>query len=101
MMIVIAGTIRIPAEHREQILDCLVRLRKNTLEHDEGVAAFRFGIDLEQEDLLHVYEEWESTELLKGHMQKQHMDEFRDLKTKLQLETRGFSRWRAEELGQF
>lgn len=100
-MIVIAGTIRIPAEHREQILDCLVRLQKNSFEHDEGIAAFRFGIDLQQQDLLHVYEEWESTETLKAHMQAPHMDEFRDLKNKLQLETSSFSRWRADELGQF
>lgn len=100
-MIVIAGTIRIPTEHREQILDCLVRLRKNSFEHDQGIAAFRFGVDLEHEDLLHVYEEWESTEVLKAHMQKPHMDEFRDLKNKLQLETSSFSRWRADELGQF
>jgi len=100
-MIVIAGTIWIPAEHREKILNCLVRLRKNSLQHDEGIAAFRFGIDLEQDDLLHVYEEWESTEALKDHMQKQHMDEFRNLKNELQLETDGFSRWRADELGQF
>ena len=100
-MIVIAGTIRIPAEHREQILDCLMRLRKNSLQHDQGIVAFRFGIDLEQEDLLHVYEEWESTEALKSHMQKQHMDEFRNLKSELRLETSGFSRWRADELGQF
>ena len=48
-----------------------------------------------------VYEEWESTEALKSHMQKQHMDEFRNLKIKLQLKTSGFSRWRADELGQF
>lgn len=100
-MIVIAATIRIPAEHRTEILDCLIRLRKNSLKHDDGVAAFRFGIDVEQDDLLHVYEEWESTEALKSHMQKQHMDEFRNLKNKLQLETSSFSRWRADELGQF
>lgn len=100
-MIVIAGTIRIPAEQREQILDCLMRLRKNSIEHDEGLVAYRFGIDLAEEDLLHVYEEWESTAALKSHMQKPHMDEFRHLKNKLQLETIGFSRWRADELGQF
>ena len=100
-MIVIAGTIEIPAEHREQVLDCLLRLQKNSLQHDEGVAAFRFGIDLEQQDLLHVYEEWESIEALKIHMQKQHMDEFRNLKNQLQLKTSGVSRWRADELGQF
>ncbi len=100
-MIVIAGTIRIPNEHRAQILECLVRLQKNTLQHDDGVAAFRFGIDVQQDDLLHVYEEWESTETLKSHMQKSHMDEFRNLKNELQLETSSFSRWRADELGQF
>jgi quinol monooxygenase YgiN len=100
-MIVIAGMIRIPAERRQEIFDCLARLRQNSLEHDEGLAAYRFGIDLEQEDLLHVYEEWESTEALKAHMQKPHMDEFRNLKNKLKLETSGFSRWRAAELGQF
>jgi len=100
-MIVIAGTIRIPAQHRQQVLETLLRLQKNTLQHDQGVVAYRLGIDLQQDDLLHIYEEWESTDSLKAHAAKPHMDEFRSLKNELQLETSGFSRWRANELGQF
>ena len=100
-MIVIAGTIHLPTQHRQQVLETLLRMQQNTLEHDAGVVTYRLGVDLQQDDLVHIYEEWVSTDLLKAHLQKPHMEEFRRLRNELQLETSGFSRWRAEELGQF
>ncbi len=100
-MIVIAGTIIVSDETRAEVVACLAEMRKATLEHDAGVVAYRFAADLANPNLIHVYEEWESTALLKDHMQKPHMDAFRDLRNRLDIQTEGFSRWRAEELGQF
>jgi len=100
-MIVISGTIIVSNETREECLECLRELKKVSFAEDEGVVAYRVGTDIENPNLIHIYEEWESTETLKAHGQKPHMDAFRELRRKHQLQTSGFSRWRAEELGEF
>lgn len=100
-MIVIAGIIEVADDQREEVLECLRRLKATSLKMDEGVVAYRIGTDIGNPNQIHIYEEWESTETLKAHGQKPHMDEFRELRKRLQLTTTGFSRWRCEELGQF
>jgi quinol monooxygenase YgiN len=100
-MIVISGIIIVTNEIREECLACLRELKNVTMAQDEGVVAYRIGQDIEDPNQIHIYEEWESTEALKAHGQKPHMDAFRDLRKKHNLQTSGFSRWRAEELGQF
>lgn len=100
-MIVIAGTITAKDEVLQQLLDCLRELKRQTLEHDEGVIAYRFSVDIDNANSIHVYEEWDTTEALKAHMGKPHMDVFRKFREESGFETSGFSRWRAEELGQF
>ena len=100
-MIVISGIISVTDESRDDAVACLSNLKKTTLAGDEGVAAYRFGFDIENPNDIHVYEEWESIATLKTHLQKPHMEEFRQLRKKHNLATTGFSRWRAEELGEF
>ena len=100
-MIVISGIISVTDESRDDVVACLTDLKKTTLAGDEGVVAYRFGFDIEKPNDIHVYEEWESIATLKTHLQKPHMEEFRQLRKKHNLATTGFSRWRAEELGEF
>ncbi|MEM8857837.1 MAG: antibiotic biosynthesis monooxygenase [Chloroflexota bacterium] len=100
-MIVLAGTLRIPAEGREEILQALHTLQDATWENDDGVVAYHFSIDLKDENLIHVYEEWDSIPNLKAHGQKEHMNPFRALRTEKGVEVVRFSRWRAEELGKY
>ena len=100
-MIVISGVITVSDETRDECLACLRELRAATLCQDDGVVAYRIGVDIENPNEIHVYEEWKSTDLLRLHGSKPHMDKFRELRKKLSLKTSGFSRWRAEELGEF
>lgn len=100
-MIVISGIIIVSDETREECLESLRELKNVSLAEDEGVVAYRVGMDIENPNEIHIYEEWESTETLKAHGQKPHMDAFREFRRKHRLQTSGFSRWRAEELGEF
>lgn len=100
-MIVLAGSIRISTEEREKVLQALHTLQDKTLANDAGAMAYHFSIDLKDENLVHVYEEWDSVENLKAHGQKEHMNPFRELRNDKLIEVLRFSRWRAEELGQY
>ena len=100
-MIVLGGTLRIPADGRDEILQALHTLQDATWANDTGVVAYHFSIDLKDENLIHVYEEWDTVENLKAHGQKAHMEPFRALRTEKGVEIVTFSRWRAEELGEY
>lgn len=100
-MIVISGIILVSDSVRDECLACLSELRKVSLAEDDGIVTYRVGLDIDNPNAIHIYEEWESTEALKAHAQKSHMDAFRELRKKHSLQTSGFSRWRAEELGEF
>jgi len=100
-MIVLAGSLKILTEERNPVLEALHELQDATWANDDGVVAYHFSIDLKDENLVHVYEEWDSVESLKAHGQKEYMNPMRELRTKKLLEVLWFSRWRAEELGQY
>lgn len=100
-MIVLAGTLRIPSDSREEIIQALRTLQDATLANDPGVIVFHFSVDMKDANLIHVYEEWDSVENLKAHVQQEHMKPFRELRTDKGVEVVRFSRWRAEELGEF
>ncbi|MFK7802499.1 MAG: putative quinol monooxygenase [Anaerolineae bacterium] len=100
-MIVLGGTLKIKDDGRDEVLNALSVLKKATWDNDAGVVAYHFSIDLDDPNLIHVYEEWESTDLLKEHGQKPHMTVFRDMRKEYGVEVVTFSRWRAEELGQY
>ena len=100
-MIVLAGSLKILCEERKDILQTLRELQDATWANDTGVVAYHFSIDLKDEKIVHVYEEWDSTESLKAHGQKEHMAPFRALRSEKRIEVLRFFNWRAEELGEF
>ena len=100
-MIVISGIVSTSDSTRVEVLAFMKTLRDETIMLDRGVVTYRFGVDIDNPNEIHVYEEWESVEALKEHGQKPHSTAFRELRAKLGFSTIGFSRWRAEELGEF
>ena len=100
-MIVIGGTLRILIDSRAEILQTLQAVQEATLSGDEGVATYHFSVDLKDENVIHVYEEWETVESLKVHGKKEHMNLIRAMRDEKRIEIVRFSRWRAEELGEF
>lgn len=100
-MIVLGGTLQILCSDREEVLRSLTALADATNSETDGPLAFHFGIDLKDENLVHVYEEWHHVEHLKAHGQQPHMNVYRALRADDKIKILRFSRWRAEELGDF
>ena len=74
-MIVIAGTISLAPEKREEAFAAAKLIMEET--HKEpGNIAYAFSADLEDEGTVHIFEEWESQEALDFHFKTPHMAEF-------------------------
>lgn len=100
-MIVLSLSFRIPTESREEVINAFSALQTAVLADNQGVLVYHFSVDLEDENLIHAYEEWDSVESLKAHGQKEYMAPFRVLREEKGIEVIRASRWRAEDLGQF
>ncbi len=74
-MIVIAGSVKVKPERREQALAAARRMMDAT-RAEPGCRAYRFSADLVDPTLVHVFEEWESAEALAQHFASPHMAEF-------------------------
>lgn len=74
-MIVIAGTARVQSEHREQA-HAAARTMAAASRAEPGCRQYRFSVDLDDPDVVHVFEEWDSAEALEVHFATPHMAEF-------------------------
>ena len=66
-MIIVAGTIYIPAELRDAALAASVALQAATRDDEPGCIAYVFAADPVAPDRISVYERWESAETLEAH----------------------------------
>ncbi len=74
-MLVIAGTIRIDPSKREAAFAAAREITAET-RREEGNAAYAFSADLEDEGLVHIFEEWDSQDALDRHFEMPHMAAF-------------------------
>jgi quinol monooxygenase YgiN len=81
-MIVIAGTIPIKAEHREEARQLALWMAEETGK-EAGCLAYRFYSDLSDPNTFFIFEEWESEEALGRHFQTEHMKKFQQQAPKL------------------
>lgn len=81
-MIVIAGTIPIKPEHREEAQQLAVWMAKETCK-EAGCVTYRFYADLADPNTFFIFEEWESDEALSRHFQTEHMKKFQQQAAKL------------------
>ena len=100
-MIVMSLSLHIQAEVRDEVISTLAVLRKAVLASSKGANVYQFSIDLEDENLVHIYEEWDCVENLKAHGQNEYMTPLRKLRSEKAVEVVRARRWRAEDLGQF
>ena len=99
--IVLSVSIRIHAEDRAEVLNTFSVLQEAILAGNKGVLVYHFSVDLEDKNLIHVYEEWDCVESLKAHGQKEYLAPYRAMRQENGIEVVRASRWRAEDLGQF
>ena len=74
-MIVIAGTARVHPEQRERAIEA-ARVMVEASRAEPGCRQYRFSTDLDDPNVVHVFEEWDSAEALEVHFATPHMAEF-------------------------
>ena len=95
-MIIVAGTIRIEAEHREPAIVAMANVMAETRKED-GCISYTFSADFQDESLFHLFEEWESQEHLEAHFVAPHIVEFRAASAELGESVAEISRYVASE----
>ncbi len=74
-MIVIAGTIPVKPEHREEAYKLASLLEQETRK-EPGCFMYTFYADRNNPNTFFIFEEWESDEALAKHFQTEHMKQF-------------------------
>ena len=95
-MILIAGTIRIEAQHRTEAIAVMTAMMAETMK-EEGCVSYDFSADLNDETVFHLFEEWETQEHLEAHFVAPHMAEFRAASADLGERIAEISRYVATE----
>lgn len=75
-MIVIAGNVTVKPETRDQWMQVAMTMSRAS-EAEDGCVTYRFYQDLEDPDLMLLFEVWESEEALEAHFKTEHMAEYR------------------------
>lgn len=74
-MLVVSGTVRMKAEGREQAIAAAREVLRATRE-EPGCVTYRFGVDVEDPLLVHIYEEWKDEGALMAHFGSAHFAAF-------------------------
>ena len=75
-MIVIAGTAKINPEMRAEAIAASIEMAAAS-QKETGCKSYRFYTELEDENTIFIFEEWESAEALAAHFETTHMATFR------------------------
>lgn len=74
-MIVIGGTARVKPDKRAEA-EVAVLAAGAATRQEPGHVAYRFAWDVEDPDVVHIFEEWETPEALDAHFATPHLAEF-------------------------
>ena len=74
-MLVIAGTLTIDPTARATVADA-VRAITEATRRERGCVDYRFSFDIDDDSLVHVFEQWESEPVWQEHMGTPHVAEF-------------------------
>ncbi len=74
-MIAVAGRVPIKPEQRDKALEATIKMVQAT-QREAGCLQYHFYSDLEDPNIFHVFEEWETPEALDAHLKTQHMADF-------------------------
>jgi quinol monooxygenase YgiN len=76
-MIVIAGSVAVRPERREEAAR-VARTMAEATRKEAGCVTYRFSADLDDPNVMLIFEEWESEEALARHFETAHMAAFRE-----------------------
>jgi quinol monooxygenase YgiN len=95
-MIIVAGTVTLPAEHHDAMVGAIADLVAPT-RTEEGCLEFEFWADLSGRGRFHLFEVWESLDHLAAHFATPHLKDFRNARDRLEAEV-ALKRYQAEEI---
>lgn len=75
MIIVVAGTVPIQADKRNEAAAAMLEMAAKT-QKEPGCISYRFFFSIENPNEVLVFEEWETAEALAAHFQTDHMAAF-------------------------
>lgn len=76
-MIVVVGTVRVPAESIDGLKPAMNQIIAAS-RNDTGCVSYSFGLDPDDPGLIHISEEWETMEALTAHLEQPHMGPWRE-----------------------
>lgn len=95
-MIVVMGTVRIPAENIEAARPVMTRTLEATRAED-GCIAYAYAVDLLDPGLIHIAERWRDKAALVAHSKAAHMDAWRAAQPGLGLSERSIRMYETDE----
>ncbi|MDE0885476.1 MAG: putative quinol monooxygenase [Myxococcota bacterium] len=97
-MFVIAGTIQVdPAKRQEAVGPAAEMMRETRME--PGNIEYAFSLDMGDETIIRVFEQWESQEALDLHFAAPHMATFRKVLGELGVTGMDMKRYEIESVG--
>ena len=75
-MIVIAGNVTVKPDRRDEWIEAALAMSRAS-QAEDGCVTYRFYADLEDPNLMLLFEVWESEEALEAHFKTEHMAVYR------------------------
>jgi quinol monooxygenase YgiN len=93
-MIIVAGTVRIPADKTDAFL-AIARATLAATRRELGCIGYSYAFDVEDRGLIRVFEQWESRAALDAHFQQVHMIPWREALAEIGASDRDLTAWEA------
>ena len=97
-MLIIAGTITVDPDHRDEMLEAVRPMVEATLE-EPGCRDYVFSPDPNDPAVVRLYELWDDEDALAGHFASAHMAAWRERSAALPVTGRDISKYTISEVG--
>lgn len=97
-MLIVAGTFTVEAEHRDRMLS-EVRPMVEATRAEAGCQAYVFSPDVDDPELVHLYELWDDQAALDAHFASDHMAAWRATAADLPITGRNVAKYIISEVG--
>ncbi len=97
-MLIVAGTIRVDPEHRDAMFAAVAPMVAATRQ-EAGCRAYVFSPDVDDPELVHLYELWDDQAALDVHFASAHMAEWQKASADLPIRGRDIAKYIISEVG--
>ncbi len=97
-MLVVAGYVRIDKDHLPGAVLAARKMMEETRK-EPGCISYSFAMDLLDDSVIRIFEEWDDAQALQAHFQTKHMAEFRKTLAGLNLQEMSMRRYEVTGVG--